>query len=808
MIETQRAQRPARPRRCARLLPALVLGALLVSGSARAGQAPTGKRPEAAPVLVEIVSAVQPAPAEASLIEIGEDGRAEAAEWLPATVRLERGAARLRLVPPDSAGHPIQARAPGVWSAPILLGKGAGRELAEEAQRAPDGEPETVHRLVLWPAAELAAEIVLPEVQDKLPESQEASAATVDLRLSPEPGAEGVRADQPPGVVEITCPVEEGKLAACTVPAGRWNLRLTRAPFAPHFIWNLEIAGGHSVDLGRVGLRRGGSVFGRVTTEEGPIDPERARVTIRPVAGDRSLDPAEKKRFRQLGRTLPPRPDGNFEIVGVPAGEYEVLASQPGFVTARRAPVSVQAGRWTEIAEPLVLELPLRLSVEIEPAKAPAGDLWTLSLYRVDEDGEMLSHVGGTADDAGLWTSPPTPAGPYRLEIRDGQDNAVRWEDVELSQGSQVVRVEIPLVAVEGEVTLGDEPLEATVWFGGRHGEEQVQVPTDEQGELFAVLPHDGTWPVDVQAEEPRVRSRGLEVEIERRDDGEPSEVHIEVPSTLLTGRVVDQAGRPPSQPARIFLMRIDGAKGSDGWLAAPDGRFEIRGVRSGSYMVSAETEQASSEAVRVELGDVPAPPLVLTLGSRTHLSGRVTSATGPVPGAQVRALPFAQPGSVPGGTIETALTTVDGTFDLTIPMETRSVQMTVDAPGYAIAIVRTADLEEPEIALGHEAGTLRLEGLQGLFVPGDDLRVGLVLADGQPLGLNDLSDWADEGARDPLSERTTLTVPRMPPGTYTLCALAYDEAVLVVTGAAYPSGNACTQGFLPAGGELTLQAP
>ena len=803
MIETQSAEGGALHRWCVRLFPALVLGALLATGPARAGQAPAGERTEAAPVLVEITSAAEPAPAEVSLLEVGEDGRAETAEWLPETVRLdrlERGAARLRLVPPDSAPHRIQARAPGFWSAPRLL--------RERLDREGDRKAETAHRLVLWPATELTAEIALPKAQDKPAESRGAVAPAVDLRLSPEPGTEGRRDDQPPGVIEVTCPVEKGRLAGCTVPAGRWNLRLTREPFAPYFAWNLELAAGQPADLGRIRLRRGGSVFGRVTTEEGPVDPERARVAIRPLAGEAPADPAERSRFRQLGRTLPPRPDGSFQIVGIPAGEYEVLASQPGFVTARRAPVSVRVGRWTEIAESLVLEIPLHLRVEIEPAQAPAGDPWTLYLYRLDEDGELLSNVSGTADDAGLWESPPTPAGAYRLEIRDGQDNVVRWQDVELSQESQVARVEIPLVAVEGEVTFDDEPLEATIWFGGRHGEERVQVPSNEQGELFAVLPHDGTWTVDVQAEEPRVRSRGLEVDVERRDDGEPSEVHIEVPSTLLAGRVVDQAGRPPSLPNRIFLLRIDGARGSDGWLAGPDGRFEIRGVRAGSYMVSAETEQASSEAVRVELGEVPAPPLVLTLGSRTHLTGRVTSATGPVPGAQVRALPFAQPGTVPGGTIETALTTVDGTFDLTIPTETRSVLMTVDAPGYAIAIVRTNDLEDLEITLGHEAGTLHLEGLLGLFVPGEEHRVGLVLVDGQPLGLNELSEWANEGGRTPLAERTTLTVPRMPPGTYTLCALAFDEAVLVVTGAAYPSGNACTQGFLPAGGELTLQAP
>jgi hypothetical protein len=135
-------------------------------------------------------------------------------------------------------------------------------------------------------------------------------------------------------------------------------------------------------------------------------------------------------------------------------------------------------------------------------------------------------------------------------------------------------------------------------------------------------------------------------------------------------------------------------------------------------------------------------------------------------------------------------------------------VRLTVEAPGYAIAIIRTADLEDLEITLGHDAGTLRLEGVAGLLQVGEDRQVGVLLADGEPLGLPQLTDWSEEKGGEPLSRRTTLTLPRMPPGTYTLCALDYEEALLVITGAAYPSGSACTQGFLPAGGQLTLQAP
>lgn len=53
-----------------------------------------------------------------------------------------------------------------------------------------------------------------------------------------------------------------------------------------------------------------------------------------------------------------------------------------------------------------------------------------------------------------------------------------------------------------GRVTLGDDPLAATLWFGGRSGVRRIRFDSDEKGRFDGWLPEEGTWPVDLVSEE------------------------------------------------------------------------------------------------------------------------------------------------------------------------------------------------------------------------------------------------------------------------------------------------------------------
>jgi hypothetical protein len=735
-------------------------------------------------IVVEIASAIGEGPATVQLRAAPEALDEEKA--LERTLELRRGSAEVHLALASGERWRIQAAAPGYWSSPSLV------EVEVDAVSTP------VERLTLWPAAELAGKLELPDLRDRPDQMQ--------VRLSPVPGIGGDPGAQPAGPLDLTCRVVEQQVTPCTLPAGRWNLRLTVAPFAPHFLWEKKVEARQSLDVGTLELQRGGSILGRMRTELGAVDPKRARVWLRPLAGAEPDDPELREQLRQLTRFGEIRADGDFQFLGVPPGNYELQASHPGFVTATRAPVTVERGAWTELDEPVVLELPVRLSLSIEPIAEPSGESWRLELYRVGKHGDVSVAAEGETDALGFWESPPLPAGPYSLRILDAEENAVLRQDLELARGSGLTRIQIPLVYVEGQVSLGARPLESVLWFGGRTGEERVEARSDEAGEFFVVLPRDGTWRVDVQAESPPVLSRGLRVDIEPLEGLELAEARIEVPDTALMGQVVDELGAPPKTLARVALLRLDGESGFTSTETAATGHFELYGMPPGAYNVSAETADASATPVTIDVGEDVETSVRLVLHPESQLTGTVISDSGPVPGASVLVYFLARTGAG-GRMIEERRTTPSGRFEVPVPADAVAVRFLVMAPGYTLDVTRVSEAKHVEIVLERIAGTIRLEAIEDAVSIREDSTVGLLMIDGEAVDLPRIVAWARlHDAK--LTEDGALSVPSMPPGQYALCRLTIQEAVLVMDGAALPSAQACTEGYLTPGGELRLIAP
>lgn len=780
-----------------RELRALLLGFVLVgssfalSGSAAWGlpaetRAPGTSEPaEPDAVQLEIVTAGSPGPEHAQ-VSVETDGPQEGSPPVR-TVHLVDGAASVELPFPETRNGLVRVTAPGHWSAPIRIDEPV------ESARSEDRS----YRVTLWPAAVLQGTLILPEDVEPPPAARLRLIPTRDVRTSSR--------TQPSGVTELSCPVAERKLLDCTVPAGRWNIRLSVAPLAPHFLWDRAPKAGKSLDLGKLELVHGGSVFGLMTLERGVPDPDRARVWLRPLAEDAGHDLETK--LRQLTRFGSVQPDGAFEVVGAPPGEYELGASHPGFVTARRRPVTVEDGRWTELREPVLLELPIRLSLLVEPGAEPFGGPWALRLYRQESGGAIRAIGGGDADESGSWQSPPIPPGSYVVQVLDGEEDTLVWRELEVDRSTGVTRIEIPLVYVEAEVVLDGQPLEATVWFGGRTGSEVVEVESDASGELVAALPRDGTWTVDVAAETPTVRSRGLEVEIEPVEGLDLAEVRIRVPDTSVDGQLVDELERPAKVRARIHLVPLDGEAKVTGIETDADGVFEIRGLPPGRYRVGAETADASSDVVEVELQEALSTSVRLTLRREETITGAVLSDAGPVPGVEVRALPLTGTGRLAAMKIDSARSNLDGSFELAVPAGSEAARLTAMAPGYAFAIERVSEWSGVEILLHRQGGTLVLEGVGEAVRTLEGSELGIVLINGQAVDLATLRKWSrlQEAV---LTEEGTLPVPSMPPGDYALCRLGYEEAVLVMDGAALPSAEACTEGFLPPGGTLRLIDP
>jgi hypothetical protein len=79
-------------------------------------------------------------------------------------------------------------------------------------------------------------------------------------------------------------------------------------------------------------------------------------------------------------------------------------------------------------------------------------------------------------------------------------------------------------------VKLGKDPLTATLWFGGRYGNSAVKMESGRDGKFHGILPHDGSWIVDVTSTDPNFSTR-TKVEVES-DGQDRLRAEIDLPAT------------------------------------------------------------------------------------------------------------------------------------------------------------------------------------------------------------------------------------------------------------------------------------
>jgi hypothetical protein len=189
-------------------------------------------------------------------------------------------------------------------------------------------------------------------------------------------------------------------------------------------------------------------------------------------------------------------------------------------------------------------------------------------------------------------------------------------EEVEVTGGQAPLLVQVPLVEIHGRLRQGDEPLAATLWFGGLAGARRIRFDADEDGELSGFLPEEGLWKVELVEESAGLRV-GLEpVEVRRLPGARRAEVEIVVPDTTLAGEVVDEAGKA----APGASIQVDSAdprerqKGSRFEVDA-EGKFRIRGLAPGPAGVEAEAGEQTSGWVPITIVDKGESPWLRLVG-------------------------------------------------------------------------------------------------------------------------------------------------------------------------------------------------
>jgi hypothetical protein len=684
---------------------------------------------------------------------------------------------------------------------------------AWEVSAAAEGFVSPIQRIDARPDLALAVRLVAATTirgRLKLPSGHPVARA-VSVRVT-SPGWPEQHPDQ---AFLAECPVK-GASWACPVPSGEHDLRLRVARLVPVYKWGLKLVAGGQVDLGLVDMQEGASLIGRIETDDGSEVPSSARVEVIPQwRGGGSLP--SFKGARAMRHQTRPSPLGIFQVAGLATGQYEVAVDAPGFARAKIADVVVQADLEAQLRDPIVLGRPVRLSVDIEPSRAPSGGTWSVKLIAAPPG---VAEYAGPVSSEGLWVQDGVAPGPYVLMVIDAAGSRWSREEAFVDGNRNSIRVHMPLVRVQGDVRRGRDAVSGVLWFGGLNGRRRIRIECNAEGRFAGSLPEEGSWTV-VLVDEAGFRTTLKPVDVRLAAGQEAAELSLRLPDTKLAGQVVDARGRPVAG-ATVKLVHLGGQETaaasqagpagapSDGPAARPrvgdevvtgaDGQFQARGLEAGGWMIRAQEEERVSDSVlsTVQEGFEPAS-VTLTLADTRAVKGTVRARSGPVAGAFVGIWGDPGPSAVSFGQMAIARSDQTGRFSLSVPAplaERGVANMVVSAPGHATRLLRVAfDLERIDVEVQAEGGTLVI------LKPGDR-----AAGQASPILMHD-GAFALPGVLASLEPQaggqSDLMLANMEPGLYRLCAGRAAMTAIKTQTAPDPSG--CVSGSVTVQGRVVL---
>jgi hypothetical protein len=718
---------------------------------------------------------------------------AESATAQEVTLRLTPGG------PAEEVGVPLVLRVPVPGETVAELRTGVLWQVAAESQDvwtppqwiAPgDGDAEELVTLRMFPAAALTGTLAVA-APASLP-------ATVDLRLEPSSGESGLRLP----VTPLQCPVQDGRFR-CTVPAGRLDLRIKAGPTIPLYLWDVETLPGESRDLGRLALKTGSSIVGWVRSQDGQGMKD-ALVRVEPQVTGMPDDRARNAGLQAMALETRTNARGFFQIENPAPGMVTLTARQERFAAARRSGIEVRPDLEANLSEPLVLVPPLTFQLSLDPPLDPAGEPWRVRMSEPVHDPSIpVPGFQGRATPAGIWEQPGLSPGTYEVAVSDHER---QWliQSMELAPGRTSLSLRLEGLQLQGRITLGDEPLEATLRMFGRPGRESAQFRADRHGRFEGLIPVEGLWDVEVQAPAEGIGVKLEPVEVRRSPGQNVARVEIRLPDTELTGTVVDERGEPV-EDARVVLAPQ--RKRPVTVEAGKEGRFTARGLPPGTVLVHSEHERTESESEWMQAlleEDEPAS-LRLVLQRRVRITGRVFSPHGPVPGAQIMAASdITEAGA---GSLDQAVTGPAGEFEVRMPQSSQRINLTVIALGYPIRMLAVPLKLETvvEIPLETVGGTLVIDLGGRTLQEALGQRAGLLAHGGTFVPFGTVAGWA-RLLRAPQKDPYRLVVPNVEAGEYLLCFGAEGQMAYLRGGDT--SGPQCSRGTLAPLQELTLSLP
>jgi len=632
----------------------------------------------------------------------------------------------------------------------------------------------------LWPVGTLTATIAV--------EADESVPSSIRVRFS---GPHGV--PPTPGFPEdeVTCPVEETQMR-CTLPAGNLDLRVRARGMISHYRWNQAVPADATTDLGTLKLRRGASVTGWVVAAEGQPDLSACTLELRQLGPDPDTSLSRQARQRSTADAR-----GFFHITGVAPGLYTLEARLPKLGSARFMPLAVMENAESALAEPMVLRPPATLEIEVEPPADPWSRPWQVTARERAMASSITIPVNDIADlGSGRWRCTGLERGTYLIRVGDLDGNGWWREEVQVGSASSTTHIEMPIVAVEGLVHSGDDPVQGVVFMGGLRGDPRIRMVTEDDGTFSGYLPRVGRWTITVAAGNGRMQRTFTRMPLDASDDGTVW-VDLEIAATSITGIVVDDRDQPVAQ-ASVILTRHNSPDLRPTIRTGDDGRFQIDGIPEGPAVIEASANDLRSDPLPLDISSETPADVRIILRAMKVITGRVFSNAGGVPGATVDAVPI---GATVGSAIPTEQTEVDGSFELRVPPSTGHLHLQVMAPGFAMQFF-LADVNAEatlSIPLDQQSGRLVIDG-EAANAAG---RVPVILHRGSFVTAPQLWQWLRMNGRSyPSGSR--MDVPAVEPGDYVYCEVTPDQLAALIAGL-MPTDSCSVPQLLVAGGELVL---
>lgn len=699
----------------------------------------------------------------------------------------------LLLRPPDGKGEPMQLDVASTAPLSVRLPTGSTWEASAEipgfwVRRQPVviGSVDQVTRLTLdlWPLGQISGVLKVKEKKDPLPKVLQVQTVAAPAFAKRPMGPKGA----------LDCPVDAEGNWSCSLPAATYDLMISAKGLTPHYRWGVQVPAGKMLPLGTVALERGASVSGWVAVEGGAIADDCVARLSPLVAGG-----ADLKSVGELGRTAreqPVRKDGFLQLTGLAPGNYLIEVEQPGYPPARVSPVKVDPGAETFLREPVVLRRPIELQFDVHPPVDWLGKAWSAKVVRrADRPPSPLVFEGAVAE-TGRFTVPGQSVGRFRVTIEDSLGSSLYSGEHQVDSPDPAPQpIHLSFVTVAGQVRLGEEPIAATLWFGGRSGAVSARMESDGEGQFHGVLPREGLWRIEVKASEPAF-STWAQAEVDAGRSGRAT-VNIVLPDTRIFGHVVDEQGKRVAradvivQAERLNLFAVSDEMG----------RFEARGLPEGLVWLGAErSESVSNRAYANLVEGSSVGPIELRLHQSRKVAGTVFSRQGPVAGSRVTLL-----AGIAEGVGATGLTDISGKFEIGLPKEVTRLQAIVGAPGFPLQAFDALAAGEPlALRVTEEMGDLAFT-----LPPGDELmRKNLILVayqNGHYIPATVLNQWAYDQGEDVMGADDLFRVPRVAAGQYAVCFVPQQLPPSFLMGSV-PVGAGCDSGSLAPGATLFLK--